>query len=96
MGRLVDMVVAFRLEEEMPALAAHHRDQPGDHRGGHQVIGEQSEVGSDEAERAHQVQRLIDTTVMVVPMVVPTLGPQCLQETLHLLCPVFQCLKAGM
>jgi len=42
------------------------------------------------------LQRLIDTTVVVVPMVVPTLGPQCLQETLHLLCPVFQWLIAGM
>jgi hypothetical protein len=76
-SRLVDRIVALGLEEEVPDLAAHHRHQPGDQGRGH-GIGEQSHVGGEETEGAHQVQRLVDAAVVIVPMIVPTLCTQSL------------------
>jgi hypothetical protein len=32
-GRLVDVVIALGLEEEVTGLAAHHGHQPAEHRG---------------------------------------------------------------
>jgi len=81
-GRPVDRVVAFRLEAEVADLAAHHREQPADQRRGHRVR-EDHEVRREKAQRADQVQRLIDAAVVVVPMIVPALCSQGLQKTLH-------------
>ena len=81
-GGVIDLVVTLGFEKEMPALAAHHRDQPADQRG-RGGVGEQQYVGGQEGERAHQVQRLVDAAVVIVAMVVPTLGVQRLQEAVH-------------
>ena len=79
-GRLVDVVVALRLEEEMTGLPRGHRDQPADQRGSHR-IDEQQHIGDQEAERADEVQALVDAAVMIVAMVVPALGSQLLAES---------------
>ena len=81
-GGLVDVVVATRLEEEVPGLAAGHRHAPGQDRGQRRVC-EQQPVGDEEADGAEQVQALVDAAVVVVAVVVPALGRECLQETLH-------------
>ncbi len=81
-GRLVDLVVAARLEEQVADLAGRHGGQPADQRG-HRRIGERHDVGAQEARRAHEVERLVDLAVMVVAMVVPALHFQFVQETAH-------------
>jgi len=81
-SRLIDLIVVLRLEEEVAHLAAHHGAQPG-HVGGVGRIGEQHDVGDQEADRAQQMQRLVDAAVVVVTMVVPALYFQGLQEALH-------------
>jgi len=81
-GRLVDGIVALRLEEKMPRLAAHHGHQPADQRRFHRVE-EHGDVGSDEADGAQEVQRLVDAAVVVETVIVPSLGSQFCQKTLH-------------
>ena len=77
---LVDLVVVLGLEEEVADLPAGHRHQPADQRR-HRRIGEHQHVGAQEADRAHQVQRLIDPAVVVVAMIVPALHSQSLRES---------------
>ena len=81
-GGLVDLVVALGLEEEVPRLPADHGDQPADQRGGHR-IREHHDVGDEEADRAQQVQRLIDAAVVVVAMIVPSLCSQFRPKISH-------------
>jgi len=81
-GGLVDVVVTLGLEEKMPALAAHHRHQPGDQRG-RGGVEKQQHIGRQEGESAEQVQRLVDPAVMVVAVVIPALGTQCIEEAVH-------------
>ena len=88
-GRVVDVVVALRLEEEVTGLARGHRDQPADQRR-HRRIDEQHHIGEQEARRADEVQRLVDPAVVIITMVIPTLGTQFLQEILdHCSSPKF-------
>jgi hypothetical protein len=46
-------------------------------------IGEHHRVGDEKADRAHEVQGLVDAAVMIVAVVVPALSTQFGQETLH-------------
>jgi hypothetical protein len=80
--RLVHLVVALRLEEEVAGLAGGHRHQPADQRrdGG---VEEDQHVGAQEADRADEVQRLIDPAVVIVAMVVPALNFECVKEAAH-------------
>ena len=86
------MVVAARLEEEVAGLPRRHRDAPGQDRGVSR-IDEQQAVSDDEADRADQVQALIDAAVVVIAVVVPALRAQFLQEWLFHDAPVKQ--RAG-
>ena len=81
-GRLVDVIVALRLEEEVTGLARGHRDQPADQRGLDR-IDEHQGIADQEAERADEMQGLVDTAVMVVAMVIPSLRSQCRHESVH-------------
>ena len=81
-GRLVDLVVAARLEEQVADLAAGHGDQPADQRR-HGGIGERDHIGEQEARRADEVERLVDLAVVIVAMVVPTLHFQFVPEAGH-------------
>ena len=75
-------VVALGLEEEVAGLAADHGHQPADQRGLRR-IREHHHIGDDEADRAQEMQGLIDAAVMVVAMIVPSLSPQFRQKALH-------------
>ncbi|MHC2594237.1 hypothetical protein ACVIG9_008293 [Bradyrhizobium ottawaense] len=77
-GGLVDVVVAVRLEEEVTGLARGHRDQPADQCGDDRV-DEQPDIGEEKAQRADEVQALVDAAVVIVAMVVPALDPQLLE-----------------
>jgi hypothetical protein len=79
--RLVDVVVALRLEEEVSRLARRHGDEPAEQRRDDR-LEEQQRVGAEEARGADEVQRLVDPAVVVVAMVVPALGSQFLQKIL--------------
>src|SRR6267142_506257 len=79
--RLVDVVVSPRLEEEVTGLPRGHGDQPADERRYH-GIDEQHRVSKQKARGADEVQRLVDTAVVIEAMVVPALGSQFLQEVL--------------
>ena len=81
-GRLVDVVVAPGLEEEMAALAGGHRDQPAE-QSGERRIEEEDDVGGDEGHRADQVEGLVDAAVMIVAMIVPALEPELGSECAH-------------
>jgi len=81
-GRLVDLIVALGLEEEVARLAAHHGNQPADEGRLHR-IGEHHHVGDQKAAGAQEVQRLIDAAVMIVAVVVPSLSSQFLEKLLH-------------
>src|SRR5215468_9802156 len=79
MGCLVDVVVTLGLEEEMAGLARGHRDQPADQRGD-QRIEEHHQIADHEADRADEVQALIDPAVVIVAVVVPALDAKLLKE----------------
>src|SRR5215469_7596018 len=86
MRGLVHLVIVLGLKDEMAHLARHHGHQPADEGGGNRV-GENEDVGSEEAERTHQVQGLVDAAVMIVTMVIPALllefGKKVLHSLLH-------------
>src|SRR5262245_9788241 len=81
---VVGMVIAFRLEEEVPELPRRHGEQPSDHHRDGRLY-EYQNVGEDEADRAYKMQRLIDPIVMVVPVIVPTLLLECFGKCHRLL-----------
>ncbi len=81
-GGVVDLVIALRLEEEVTRLAAYHGHQPAQHGREGRALPDDG-VGSQEAQRADQVQRLIDAAVVIITMIVPALGLQRLPKTLH-------------
>jgi hypothetical protein len=76
---LVDLVEAARLEEEVARLARDHRHAPADDRGSGGV-DEQQRVGDQEADRADQVQALVDAALVVEAMVVVALLGHKVQE----------------
>jgi hypothetical protein len=80
--RLVHLVVALGLEEEVTDLARHHRDGPAedDRDGG---PGEEQHVGGEKAAGAEEVQGLVHAAVMVVAMVVPALLLQGIEKSSH-------------
>src|SRR5262249_32891962 len=80
--RLVFLVVALRLEEEVTDLPDAHCERPSEQRRCHRVA-EQQCVGHQETARANQVQRLVDTTVVIVTMVIPTLFFELSEERGH-------------
>jgi hypothetical protein len=80
--RLVHLVVALWLEEEMADLPAGHGEQPA-HQCRRRRTGEDQHVGAEEASRADEVQRLIDPAVVVIAMIVPPLHFESLPEAVH-------------
>src|SRR5580692_9227935 len=83
MGRLIDRVVTLRLKKEMADLPARHRNHPGDQRR-HRRIPEHHDIRADKAAGAEQMQGLVHQTMVIVPMIVPTLSLQGFTETAHL------------
>src|ERR1700730_14770876 len=81
MGRVVDVVVAPGLKEEVTGLPGGHRDQPADQSGGNR-IDEQQSVGNQKAGGADEVEALVDTAVMVIAMIVPALPAQLFAKVL--------------
>jgi hypothetical protein len=79
---VVDFVVTFGLEEEVPSLPADHCHQPANQRRGCWIL-EDKTVRGKKAKRAQQVERLINATVMIVAVVVPPLDSQSFEKTLH-------------
>jgi hypothetical protein len=67
-------------------LPGNHRHQPADERG-RGGIGEDGDVGGQEAERAHQMQGLVYPGMMVVTMIVPPLLAELGKETVHSVAP---------
>ncbi len=82
MGRLVRLVVALGLEEEVARLARDHRHEPADEAGGGRLREEQH-VGAQEAQRAHEMQGLVDAAVVVIAVVVPPLFRECTPKAIH-------------
>jgi hypothetical protein len=81
-GRVIDGVVGLGLEEKVPGLARRHRHQPA-REGGDGRILEDHHIRKKKADRADEVQRLVNAAVMVVAMIVPTLGPQSCKKAVH-------------
>lgn len=71
-GDLIDPVEVMRFEEEVTSLACGHGDTPC-HEGGGGGIDEEQGVGDQEAEGTHQVKALVDSGLVIEPMVIPTL-----------------------
>src|ERR1700733_8946144 len=82
MGRVVDLVVTLGLEEEVSGLPADHRYQPANERRGRRTLEDQA-ICCQKAERAQQVEGLINAAVMIVAVVVPPLDSQSFEKTLH-------------
>src|ERR1035441_5716638 len=80
---LVDLVVSFRLEKEMPGLTAHHGEEPTDERGKRRTL-EHHAIRREKAQCANHVQRLVDAAVMIVTVIVPALRAECLLKGLHI------------
>ncbi len=87
-GRLVDLVIALGLEEEMTGLPGRHRNQPADQRRQRRVR-EHQRIGDEEADRADQVQGLVDPAVVIITMIVPSLQFEGLEEAFHQSPPFF-------
>src|SRR5262245_25981045 len=85
-SRLVNLVVVFRLKEEVPDLPAGHRHDPSD-QSGHRRIPEHHRVRTEKADSAQQVKRLIDPAVVIEAVVVPTLHSKGLEKALHISSP---------
>lgn len=85
---LVGVVVPPRLEEEVATLTGAHADEPCDQRR-HRRIVEQHPVGNEKADRAHEVQRLVDAAVVIETVIVPPLLTQCLHKAGHCRSPPF-------
>src|SRR6185437_8687410 len=83
---LIDVVVAFRLEKEVAGLASCHGYEPA-HQGRHDGIDEDQGVSGEKTQRAHEVQALVDATVVIIAVIIPALSAQCLQEITHHLVP---------
>ena len=81
-GSTIDRVITLGFEKEVTGLPADHGHEPADQRG-FRGVGKRGHVGRDEADRTQEVQGLIDAAVMVVTMIVPSLGAQFRQKTLH-------------
>ena len=81
-GRLVHLVVALGLEEEVADLADAHRERPAEQRRDHRVR-EQQRVRRQEADRADQVQRLVDPAVVIEAMVIPPLFLELAEKSVH-------------
>src|SRR5262249_7671224 len=89
---LIHDVVVLRLAEEVADLAAGHRHEPAD-QGRHRWIPEHHRVGSQKAFGAHQMQRLVYPTVMVLALIVPTLPSQGLEKALNNCSPSATCVS---
>jgi len=82
MGGLIDLVIPLGLEEKVPRLPADHGDEPADQSGCH-GIREHHDVGNEKADGAQQVQGLIDSALVVVTVIVPSLSSQFFPKILH-------------
>ena len=67
----IDFIVALGLEEEMPGLAAHHGHEPTD-LGREGRVSEYEPICGNEAQRAEQMQRLIDAAMVIISMIIPS------------------------
>jgi hypothetical protein len=81
------VIVAARLEEDVPRLARHHADEPADQTGD-RGVDEQHRIRDQEAHRADQVQRLVDARLVIVAMVVPAQRLDLAHELAHALTPI--------
>lgn len=71
--RVVDMVVALRLEKKVAGLTTRHRDEPSDFRR-HRRIDERYRVGRKETQRTQQMQGLVDPAVMIEAVIIKALN----------------------
>ena len=81
-GRLIDLIVAFGLEEEMSRLPTRHRHAPGQ-QGGIGRVHEQERVRRDKAQRAQEMEALVDSAMMVVAMIVPAQDRERFKKLFH-------------
>jgi len=80
--RLVDVVIAQRLKEEMTGLPRSHRNQPGNQRspGG---VDEQHHISHQKTHGTQKMQGLIDSAMVVIAVVIPALNLQGIQKIFH-------------
>ena len=79
---LVDRVITLGLEDEVAELPADHGDQPAK-QCRHDRIGEQKHIAAKKSHGAYQMQRLVDSAVMVIAMIVPPLLLKCSPQATH-------------
>jgi len=75
-------LVAFMCPEKVPGLPRGHGNEPAGERRDRRVL-EDHHIGKQKADRADEVQRLIDSAVVVVAMIVPALRTQSLAKIFH-------------
>ena len=82
-GGLINLVITAWLKKEVTGLAAGHRHRPCE-QGGPCWLNEQQDVRDNKNDCAQQMQTLVNTAVMVVTVVVPTLRLELLQIAVHI------------
>jgi hypothetical protein len=76
------MVITQGLKEKVTSLTGRHGHHPGQ-QGGHGGINEQECISNDKSHGTQQVQGLVDATVVVIPVVIPTLNTQFFKKIFH-------------
>jgi len=79
---MIHMVVAFRLKEKMAGLPCSHRYQPCN-QCGHGGVDEQVSIRQHKAHGADEMQRLIDSAVVVITVVIPALNFKLFKKFRH-------------
>lgn len=80
--RLVDVVIAEWLKEEMTCLTRRHGDQPGNQRCPGRV-NEKHGIRNEKTHRTQKMQGLVNPAMVVVTVIVPTLDFQGVQKVFH-------------
>jgi hypothetical protein len=76
------MVITQGLKEKVTCLSGRHGHHPSQ-QGGNRGINEQQTVGHHKSHGTQQVQGLVDPTVVVIPMIIPTLNTQFFKKFFH-------------
>jgi hypothetical protein len=66
----------------VPNLPGHHRGKPAG-QGSRDRICEHQYIGAQETDRTHQVQRLVDSAVMIIAVIIPPLRSENLKKFVH-------------
>ena len=82
MGGLVHMIVTMGLKKEMPRLSCGHGKGPS-HDCGPDWIDEQHHIRTQKGQGADEMQRLVDSAVVIEAMVIPTLFAKSFEELFH-------------